>query len=61
MIPHLRPLSSDRVLVTKLADDLEAAHDMDCAEGKCECERSSLRHKIRAERGRALIEAKKAK
>ena len=61
MQAHLSPLSKDPILIKGLADDLEAARDMDCFERKCDCERSSIGHKIRAERGRALIEAKKAK
>jgi len=60
MVPHLRPLSTDRVLITKLADDLEAAHDMDCAEGKCECI-GTLGHQIRAAKGRAILEAKNSR
>lgn len=58
MDPQLRPLSTDKTLVRKLAGDMEAAHDMDCADGVCECNRSDPSHKARAERGRALIEAR---
>lgn len=56
----LRPLSTDPKLVTDLARAMEAAHDMDCFERKCECV-GTPEHNVRAERGRALVEAKKAK
>lgn len=59
MHPHLRPLSTDRGLVSALAHDLEVAHDMDCAEGRCEC-RGTKAHEERAARGRAILDARKS-
>jgi hypothetical protein len=59
---HLQPLSTDRRLVSDLTGALETSRDMDCAEKRCECDRSSPEHRARAERGRAILEAmKKAK